>query len=340
MQQRIYQSIRSLIVIASLIAMTGCSSIYRTTGWFVYDYSESYAMPYVMKTDDTEMGCAMGEAMTPMLLSFSELTWYPDRLATTMYMQTGACSEAKANEEGLAYLRAYKAQNIGEAKDARIRQKRLFAVAAQRQYKGYQHMVSEFGEPGEECPDLDEDEEFFWMLGLVSGLQAVMSDVRGQGEVGVPKDIAMKAVRGSQCLDAKRWWGVPKAMQAAVWTMMPDNAPEGVDPWQELEVASKMAERSGIRLAQAIEVITADGSGDDERLRNAIRRHAESVKTSSPSKKYRMLDIVATQQVLAVSDRLWTEATGSRTPIGGLGTFWDDVAPAAEALNIDDLLGD
>lgn len=334
------QIIRAIIVATALVAVSGCSSIYRTTGWFAYDYSESYAMPYVMKTDDTQMGCAMSEAMTPMLLSFSELTWSPDRLATTMYMQAGACSEAEANEEGLTYLRAYKAQNIGEAKDARIRQKRLFALAANRQYKGYQHMVAEFGEPGEECPDMDKDEEFFWMLGLVSGLQAVMSDVRGQGEVGVPKDIAMKSVRGSQCIDAKRWWGVPKAMQAAVWTMMPDNAPEGVDPWEELKEASLMAGDAGVRLAQAVEVLIADGSGNEERLRDAIRRHADSVKTKSPSKKYRMLDVVATQQVLAISDRLWTEATGSRTPIGGLGTFWDDAAPEAEALDIDDLLGD
>lgn len=335
-----YQSTRALIVAAVLIALTGCSSIYRTTGWFAYDFSESYAMPYVMKTDDTQMGCAMSEAMTPMLLSFSELTWSPDRLATTMYMQSGACAEAEANEEGLTYLRAYKSQNIGEAKDARIRQKRLFALAAQRQYKGYQHLVAEFGEPGETCPDMDEDEEFFWMLGLVSGLQAVMSDVRGQGEVGVPKDIAMKSVRGSQCLNAKRWWGVPKAMQAAVWTMMPDNAPDGVDPWQELADASEMAGESGVRLAQAVEVVIADGSGNEERLRDAIRRHAQSVKTKSPNDQYRMLDIVATQQVLAVSDRLWTEATGSRTPIGGLGTFWDDASPAEEALDIDDLLED
>lgn len=334
------QIVRALLVATALVAATGCSSIYRTTGWFAYDYSESYAMPYVMKTDDTEMGCAMSEAMTPMLLSFSELTWSPDRLATTMYMQAGACAEAKANEEGLTYLRAYKAQNIGEAKDARIRQKRLFSLAAARQYKGYQHLVAEFGEPGETCPDMDEDEEFFWMLGLVSGLQAVMSDVRGQGEVGVPKDIAMKSVRGSQCLDAKRWWGVPKAMQAAVWTMMPDNAPEGVDPWEELKEASLMAGDAGVRLAQAVEVVIADGSGNEERLRDAIRRHAESVKTKSPNKEYRMLDVVATQQVLAVSDRLWTEATGSRTPVGGLGTFWDDKSPEAEALDIDDLLGD
>jgi uncharacterized protein YceK len=335
-----YNSIRTSLAAFLLLAMTGCSSIYTTTGWFAYDFSESYAMPYVMKTDDSQMGCAMSEAMTPMLLSFSELTWSPDRLATTMYMQAGACAEAKASEEGLTYLRAYKAQNIGEAKDARIRQKRLFALAASRQYKGYQHLVAEFGEPGDTCPDIDEDEEFFWMLGLVSGLQAVMSDVRGQGEVGVPKDIAMKSVRGSQCLDAKRWWGLPKAMQAAVWTMMPDNAPDGVDPWQELAEASELAGESGVRLAQAVEVVIADGSGNNERLRDAIRRHAQSVKTTPSNGQYRMLDIVSTQQVLAVSDRLWTEATGSRTPIGGLGTFWDDQSPAEEALDIDDLLGD
>jgi hypothetical protein len=335
-----YQSIRVSFVALLLMATTGCSVIYSTTGLVVYDYSEGYALPYVMKTDDTQMSCAMSEAMAPMLLSFSEVTIVPHRLASSMYMQAGACAEAKANEEGLTYLRSYKAQDIGEAKDSRIRQKRLFSLAASRQYKGYKHLVAEFGEPGEECPDLNEDDEIFWLLGLVSGLQAVMSDVRGQGEVGVPKDIAMKSVRGSQCIDSERWWGVPQAMQAAVWTMMPDNAPEGVDPWQELADASEMAGDAGVRLAQAIEVIIADGSGDGERLRDAIRRHAQSVKTTRANKEYRMLDIVAGQQILAVSDRLWTEGTGSRTPIGGLGTFWDDKSPAEEALDIDDLLGD
>ena len=335
-----YQRIRASIVALLLMATTGCSVIYSTTGLVVYDYSEGYALPYVMKTDDTQMSCAMSEAMAPMLLSFSEVTSTPNRLASSMYMQAGACAESKANEEGLTYLRAYKAQNIGEAKDARIRQKRLFALAANRQYKGYKHLISEFGEPGEGCPSLDEDDEIFWLLGLVSGLQAVMSDVRGQGEVGVPKDIAMKSVRGSQCLDSERWWGVPKAMQAAVWTMMPDNAPEGVDPWQELADASETAGDAGVRLAQAIEVVIADGSGNEDRLRDAIRRHAQSVKVTPPDAQYRMLDIVATQQILAVSDRLWTEGTGSRTPIGGLGTFWDDKSPAEEALDIDDLLGD
>ena len=323
-----------------LILLTGCSTIYTTTGWFAYDYSEEYAMPYMLKSDDAQLGCAMGEALTPGLLSFSQVTWAPDRLATMMYMQAGSCVDARANAEGLAYIRAYKAQNIGEAKDARIRQKRLHAIAASRQYKAYKHLVAEFGEPGEECPSLSDDDELFWMLGLVSGLQAVMSDVRAQGEVGVPKDIAMKAVRGSRCLDSKKWWGVPMAMQAAVWTMLPDRAPRGVDPWYALSKASDVAARSGVRLAQAIEVTIADGSGNQDRLRDAIRRHAKSVKTQKPKHQYRMLDLIAQQQVLAISDRLWTEATGSRTPIGGLGSFWDDALANQDGLDINDLLED
>jgi hypothetical protein len=332
--------IRVFIVIFSLLILEGCSSIYKTTGWLAYDFSENYAMPYVMKTDDAEMGCAMNEAITPMLLSFSELTWTPDRLATSMYMQAGACAEVKANEEELSYLRAYKAQNIAEAKDARIRQKRLFSLAAKRQYKSYQHLVSEFGEPGDTCPEMDEDEEFFWMVGLISGLQAVLNDVRGEGEVGVPIDIVVKSVRGIQCLDNKRWWGVPNAMQAASWTMLPGNAPEGVDPWNEMIKASEIAGASGIRLAQAIEVMIADNSANQKRLRDAIRRHAQSLKTIPSNNKYTMLDVIATRQILAISDRLWTEATGSRTPIGGLGTFWDDTSISEDVLDIDDFLED
>ena len=39
--------------------------------------------------------------------------------------------------------------------------------------------------------------------------------------------------------------------------------------------------------------------------------------------------------MLAISDRMWSEAVGYRTPMGALGTFWDDTPVNA---NIDDLL--
>ena len=331
---------RLLLGALAFSALSGCSSIYRTTGWFAYDFTEDYAIPYTMKGSDPEMACGLSTAMTPALLSFTELTYTPDRAAVSMYMMAGSCAEEKANEEALAYLRAFRAQNVNEAKDARIREKRQYAVAAARQYQAYQHMVAEFGEPGDKCPDLDEDEEMAWVLGSIAGMQSVMSDLRSQSAVNVPKDIAMKAVRGLQCVDNVRWWGLPQALQAGIWVMMPDTAPKGVDPWLEMENAGRIGTAAGVRMAHAIEVVIAEGSGNTQQLRAAIRRHADSLKTMPSKAEYRMMDVMASRQILAVSDRLWTEATGSRTPVGGFGTFWDDAQSKTTTLNIDDLLED
>ncbi len=53
---------------------------------------------------------------------------------------------------------------------------------------------------------------------------------------------------------------------------------------------------------------------------------------------FRLLDEFTALQLQAISDRLWTEATGKRTPISGLGTFWDDPKKAVDTINIDDML--
>src|SRR5690606_40769882 len=127
------------------------------------------------------------------------------------------------------------------AKDARIREKRAFAVAAQRQYQAYQHMVAEFGAPGEQCTKLSKSEQIYWVLGNLAGMQAVMSDLRAGSVVNVPKDIAMKTVRGLQCVDNQRWWGLPQALQGGAWIMMPDNAPRGTEGGREMEPARRRA---------------------------------------------------------------------------------------------------
>ena len=47
---------------------------------------------------------------------------------------------------------------------------------------------------------------------------------------------------------------------------------------------------------------------------------------------------MATDMIVAISDRLWMENTGHRTPMGQLGTFWDDEKEAVETMDLDDLL--
>ncbi|ASP39033.1 hypothetical protein CHH28_10240 [Bacterioplanes sanyensis] len=321
------------------VAVSGCSTVYKTTGWFAYDYAESHAIPFTMRSDDPTMVCNQSQALAETLLSFSDVTYEAHLPAVTLYMMAGSCAEADAHEHALAYLRAFNGQQVAAAKDARILEKRGYAIAAQRQYNAYQHMVAELGEPGGNCPELNDDEQIYWVLGILAGVQSVMSDLRAEGSVGVPKDIAMKSVRGMQCVDNQRWWGLPQAVQASVWVMLPDNAPAGVDPWQQLQQASAMASDAGVRMAHAIEVTIADSSGDPQRLRDAIRRHADSVNQQSAAEQYRLMDIMAQRQILAISDRMWTEATGARTPFGQLGTFWDDQTQSLPAFDIDDLLG-
>ena len=120
----------TITIIASLYLLSGCSLIFKTTGDMAFKYSEEYALPYTLTTDDINMSCDMSDAMTPMLLSFGEVTNAPHKLSTLMHMLSGSCVEAEAKEEELAYLRAINSKNINEAKDARIRQKRLYALAA------------------------------------------------------------------------------------------------------------------------------------------------------------------------------------------------------------------
>ena len=47
---------------------------------------------------------------------------------------------------------------------------------------------------------------------------------------------------------------------------------------------------------------------------------------------------MATNMIVAISDRLWVEHTGHRTPMGQLGTFWDDQPENVETMSLDGLL--
>ena len=82
--------------------------------------------------------------------------------------------------------------------------------------------------------------------------------------------------------------------------------------------------------------MSAFSKGNDERLRKAIRDYAANDQNLNPD--YAMLDAIAGFIVQGISDREWTENTGKRTPIGGIGTFWDDQAQSGPSVNIDDLL--
>lgn len=331
-------------VLAASLVVSGCGvmnhMIYKTTGDVMQGFSRDHTVPYLMKSGDLAMGCAMSEATAPLLMSFGRVTSEPDQLAVMLYLSAGGCAEEKAREHELAGLAAMNALNANEAEDAMIRQKRAYMLASARYFKAWKHHNAFYGEPENgECPGFDDDmDEFIYMAGLLSGLQALNAQIQSTSSVGVPANIGSIAARATSCLDNDKWWGAPMALRATVWAMIPGAQPQGENAFERLEIADKQGEEAGVRLPHVFHAIAAINKGDKDMVKEVIREHAQSLDEKPVDEEWRFVDAMATNMIVAISDRLWIENTGHRTPLGQLGTFWDDQQEEVETMNIDDLL--
>lgn len=325
-------------VLCLALLLSACSLAYKSTGDIMLGYAEDQGVPYMLASEDVALGCAMSEAFTPFLLSFSQVTSPPEHLAILFYLMAGNCSEFKAWDEELRYLRASHAKNSSEAQDARIAQQRFLHQAAHRQLTGYHYLTLAIAEPGGQCPDFaSETEELYWLIGLVDGIQAIMNDIASGGSVDVPLDIAAKVGRGAGCLDHEKWWGVPGSIKAAIQATMPGSQQGGKGPLQNMDQAIQIGLQQGMLMPLILAAQVNLGLGNTQRVKEIIREFAQA-NQSQGNKTYKILNKVSTLQIQAISDRLWTEATGKRTPLGKLGTFWDDRNKAVETIDIDAIL--
>jgi hypothetical protein len=302
-------------------------------------YAVEHVMPFTMAASDVGMACETGVSMGYFLISFGRVTDEPDKAALVTLLPAGMCAEGEAWEQELRAARALREQRATEAQDARMVEKQRHAVAAKRFHGAWLRLVAAFGEPGEQCPEFEENDEALYLLGLNAGLLAVVHDRASGGEAGVPLSIPPMVARATQCLDDAKWWGAPKALEATLFTSVPGLAPEGVDAWAQLEQAAARGREQGVRLADAMWVLGAAAAGDEDMLRRAIATHAEAVATTKGAPDWNLLDSYATLIIQHESDRIWTQATGHRTPPGALGTFPEtqDEGPGEEDGLFDDL---
>lgn len=330
-------------VVAS-VALSGCGvvnhMVYKTTGDVLQGFSRNHTVPYLLSTGDLAMGCAMSEATAPLLMSFGRVTNEPDQIAVMLYLSAAGCADEQAREHELTGLAALGDMDGDAAEDAMIRQKRAHALAAKRYFRSWQHHNAYYGEPGTgECPDLDDDlDEFIYMAGLLSGLQALNAEIQSTSAIGVPKNVGSMVGRATSCLDNEKWWGAPMALRATIWAMIPGAMPEGENAFERLEMSDRQGEQAGVRLSHVFHAISAMNKGDNERLRDVIRRHAESIEETPSNEDWAFVDAMSTQLIVAISDRMWVENNGHRTPLGQLGTFWDDEQEDVETMDLDDLL--
>lgn len=313
----------------------------KPTGDTVTLLGEAHVAPYLLTTDDLEAGCTGAEALSAMVMSLGRITEEPHELAILLQLGAGGCEEARAFEAELSYLRFIRAQQPDMAQDALITQKRHHLKAAKRYYTAWQQLIAfnDDKEIGGECPELEQEfDQLVWLAGLAGGLLALNNDILSGVGIGVPKNIAAQAERAAGCLDNKKWFGVPLALKAAVWSLLPGALPEGENEWERLEQADIIGEKSRVRLAHVFHVIAAYSKGDMERVRTVIKRHAEHVNEYEPNQQYRLFDATATEVLTRISDKMWTEAVGHRTPVGQLGSFWDEnAADDIETVELDDL---
>lgn len=333
------------VALALSVGLSGCGALnhmmYKTTGDVMQGFSREHTIPYLMQTGDLAMGCAMSEATAPLLMSFGRVTDEPDQLAVMLYLSAGGCAEEQGREHELAALAAMYEGNGNAAEDAMIRQKRAYALASRRYFQSWQHLNAFYGEPGTgECPGFDDDMgEFIYLAGLLSGLQALNAEIQSTSSIGgVPKNVGSVVARAASCLDNDKWWGAPMALKATVWTMMPGALPEGEDAFERLAAADRQGEEAGVRLSHVFHAIAATNKGDDAQVKAVVRQHARSLDDRAANENWAFVDAMATNMIVAISDRLWVENTGHRTPLGQLGTFWDDQKEEVETMDLDGLL--
>lgn len=337
---------KNFAVLALALLMSGCSTVYRMQTNMVLRGIEGSMVPPLLAMSDTSMVCSAGVAQTPLIMSMgiSADADY-DQLAALLYSTGSLCSDFLAHESAMRAQRATRANQVDEAKDALYEQQKWAELSAQRQYKAYQfmeHYLKAKKQPdiGEGCPEFTRDfDEMAYLLGLVTGLEAVLNDVIAKSTTGVPTNIAAKVERAMTCLNNEKWFGVPMATRAAVWNLLP-GASEGRDPWGAMSQAMDIGEKKGVRLAHALYAMSAYTVSDDKRLREGLQRMVKATPENgfTASKSFAVFDQIGLWIGTSLSDRLWTESAGTRTPMGALGTFSDDKVEQPEGVDINELL--
>ena len=335
---RLQRHTRTVLVAALCCGVAaGCTGfIHGQTGKTMSSYTRQHMVPHLLGSADVDAVCRTSAALGNFLASFERVSDRPDLPVMVSEIAAGMCAEEPAREAELDYDRAVRAARSSDARDAQIRLERGHALAAERYGRAWGRFEFAFGAVGELCPKLEDDDSVFFLLGLSSGLLASMHDRAAGGVVGISTGIPAAVARAADCLDAKAWWGVPWALQVAVWAVLPTGAPADIDATQRMADAVALGDAAGVRLSRAFEVQTLASQGDAERLRAAITAHAQAVAVMAADPRWRLLDAYGALLTRHESDRIWTREEGHRTPTRGFGQF-PQKAPAAADDMLDDM---
>jgi hypothetical protein len=338
---RMTRVLSAALLAVSAVTMSGCAMLQSGTAGVTLNILEEGFTPPALKLADADMVCNFATVNTPLVGAARAFHGDPSLMESTLYTTAALCSDTQALAEELRYLRAVREKRSDEATDARIAQKRLLAMTTERQYTAFTRMRDKleqkyFFKFGKTCPRFNREfDELVYLAGTLSGVLAITNDFSSQQSVGVPTDIAPLAENAMTCLDNNKWWGAPQALRAAIWSLLPGGS-EGKDVKGTFEKSMTIGEAKGVRLAHVMAIVAAQSADDTATVRQLVKRFA-NVPDFKQNADYRIFDVIAKLQVQNISDRMWTQNTGSRTPFNSLGKFWDDKAAGSD-VNVDNFL--
>lgn len=331
-------------LLALPLLLCSCASTERAGANLSLHFFENHLVSPMLAADDLPMACIGGQSFAQVLLALGPtgLKADTDRLSVLLYAASAMCADDNALEEELRFMRASRQNRAEEAEDARINQLRWLAIASRRQYRSYQffehYFTSRYGmEIGEGCPQFSNElDEMTFMLGAISGLMAIVSDVNSENQVNVPKDIAGRAGRAMKCLDNEKWWGLPLAIQAAIWNIMPGGGP--ADPWLTMQQSMAIGRKEGVRVAYVVYALSAYAKDDQARLLDSFKAFAATGNDPQyrSSSRYRAFDLFSALLMRDVEDRYWTTHYGTRISLND-ACFCASDTTAEPPVNIDDL---
>ncbi|WP_348761922.1 hypothetical protein [uncultured Salinisphaera sp.] len=338
------------------LALAGCGLIYKPVGHTLNHYSLDEIVPYALGSGDLDLAaCGTGMGLNQLGGSFSRVINRPARLMIVTNTTASFCSEMQAQKYHLLVQRNLHNGNTDAAQDNRIVAQRWERLTALRRYQVYQDTVDAYGEiGGDKCPDLSNElgtdqDQFIYLTGVLVGVQGLLNDIQANSSVGIPQNVAAKAGRASECIDNQQWWGVPKALEAVVWLSVPGNMPEGADAFAQLRQSAAIGKQAGIALPAMLYALAAYGQSDMARQKEAIKMVADIYNAYEPNKapderdknndaaQYLLLNQIAYNEALYLSDRIWIDAEGHRTPLVALGSFPGEGA-ANEEIDADSYL--
>lgn len=289
---------KRLVAVAVAIGLlTACNKVIGST---LAGSTDHTVLPYVMRTGDVGVGCATGEGLGAMVGAFQDFSHHAARTSVVSTLSAGMCLEDDVWEAELEASRALRRQDLEGTRDARARLARAHYDAARRYLAAWNLLEREYGipEPDGECPKLKKDtDQLIYMLGLSSGVLAVVHDSGADGKAGVPLTIPAGVVRAAGCLDNDKWWGAPDAMKAAIWALS-SGAPGVGDAWATFDASRLKGEAAGVRLATAFYAQTAASTGKPDLLRAAVKAQAKALSEKPADPKWAMLDRYATLLIM------------------------------------------